>query len=220
MILDLSSSNLSRLSYESYLSLIEYDKDYKEDVYIPEDRLNEILLKIKPSVWNKIKVLKLNNNTLSIDIINKIINTLNKLNTKLNIIYFGMDTYIKYNDFDIKSFITLLSNENIKYIVINFSETEINFGETNRDKILLKIYNYNKNLINKIVLYYNNITLYHRINSIKILSTLEKQKYIDSLVYFYEKCHKKEKYDFGENKYSIRFLSKNDLNYLGQCIYP
>ena len=219
MILDLSSSNLSRLSYESYLSLIEYDKDYKEDVYIPENRLNEILLKIKPSVWNKIKVLKLNNNILSTDIINKIINTLNKLNTKLNIIYFGMDTYIKYNDFDIKSFITLLSNENIKYIVINFSETEINFGETNRDKILLKIYNYNKNLINKIVLGYRSM-IYHRINSIKILSTLEKQKYYDSLVYFYEKCNKKEKYDYDKNKYSIRLLSKNDLNYLGQCIYP
>jgi len=212
MILDLSSSNLGRLSYESYLSLIEYDEDCKEDVYIPEDRLNEILIKIKQSTWRNIKVLKLNNNTLSIDIINKIINTLNKLNTKLNIIYFGIDTIIRYNDFDIESFITLLSNENIKYIVINFRKTD-------RDKILLKIYNYNKNLINKIVLGYRSM-IYHRINSIKILSTLEKQKYLDSLVYFYKKCNKKEKYLYDENKYSIRLLSKNDLNYLGQCIYP
>lgn len=213
MILDLSSSNLCKLSYKDYLYLIEeYTDEFSDYIYIPESRLNEILLKIKPSVWNKIKVLKLNNNILSTNIINKIINTLNKLNTKLNIIYFGMDTNIKYNDFDIKSFVTLLSNENIKYIVINFSRTD-------RDKILLKIYNYNKNLINKIVLYYN-IILYHKIKSIKILSTLEKQKYYDSLVYFYEKCNKKEKYDYDENKYSIKLLSKNDLNYLGQCIYP
>lgn len=212
MILDLSSSNLCKLSYENYLSLIEYTDEFTDYIYIPESRLNEILLKIKPSVWNKIKVLKLNNNTLSTDIINKIINTLNKLNTKLNIIYFGMDTFIKYNDFDIESFITLLSNENIKYIVINFSRTD-------RDKILLKIYNYNKNLINKIVLYYN-IMLYHKIKSIEILSAAEKEKYYDSLVYFYEKCNKKEKYDYDKNKYSIKFLSKNDLNYLGQCIYP
>lgn len=212
MILDLSSSNLCRYSYEDYLSLIEYDEDCKRDVYIPENRLNEILLKIKQSTWRNIKVLKLNNNILSIDIINKIINTLNKLNTKLNIIYFGMDTFVRYNDFDIKSFITLLLNENIKYIVINFSKKD-------RNKILSEIYNTNKNLINKIVPYYR-IMLHHKVESIEILSTLEKQKYHDSLVYFYENYRKNDKYLYEKNKYSIRLLSKNDLNYLGQCIYP